>query len=391
MSTSQSTEVTDQVVGKSEAINPKHIIFAAHELGSGFWNARTVLAQAEMDELCESIQTKGLLEDIVVRKIAGNQYQVVVGERRLRCILKLLKSNANCYDLGSGKTKKASQVYSPFTVKVLYHCSDKEASSLSVTENLKRKDLSELEMMQYCQNLEKAKAADGVTPLYSRKDIQDIIGKSASWISQTNSLFNLHPRVRKMLEDGTIGRTVALSFLKADSSKIDEVIDTALKISDAHVNENKNLSDIDAEQAEVDALGAELSVLAVSAAGVSSSEVRGVKAVKQGIDKRLKEALAKSRTAKGRGSRLTAEAINEATDQVAARKGKSSGVTDRGIRVELKKMNLKLASAENGMLEYNDEIVSVRDIQLVMLGLKMAIGEVSERDVLSALLTFNKE
>jgi len=78
---------------------------------------------AEMRSLAESLQTHGLLQPVVVRRV-GDRYQLIAGERRLRAA-----------EL-AGWTDVPAQVI---------EADDRQVAELAIVENLQRKDLNPLE------------------------------------------------------------------------------------------------------------------------------------------------------------------------------------------------------------------------------------------------------
>lgn len=78
---------------------------------------------ADLAELCESIQQHGLLQPVAVRRV-GERYQLVAGERRLRAAIK------------AGWNEVPA---------ILVEADDREVAELAIVENLQRKDLNPLE------------------------------------------------------------------------------------------------------------------------------------------------------------------------------------------------------------------------------------------------------
>ena len=75
--------------------------------------------------------------------------------RPLRSLLWFL-TQAECYDLASGEFMLAEQLYGKIELRVLLQLPDKEASKRSIAKNLKCKDFSEWELMEYCRELDEA-------------------------------------------------------------------------------------------------------------------------------------------------------------------------------------------------------------------------------------------
>lgn len=84
---------------------------------------RVEFDEAEMQSLAESLKEHGLLQPLVVRR-AGDRYQLVAGERRLRAAI------------------QAGWVDVPVTV---VEANDRQMAELAIVENLQRKDLNALE------------------------------------------------------------------------------------------------------------------------------------------------------------------------------------------------------------------------------------------------------
>ncbi len=79
--------------------------------------------EAELDQLADNLETHGLLQPIVVRKV-GERYQIIAGERRFRAATRAGWS------------------------EVAVHCidvDDRQMIELALTENLQRKDLNAIE------------------------------------------------------------------------------------------------------------------------------------------------------------------------------------------------------------------------------------------------------
>jgi ParB family chromosome partitioning protein len=96
---------------------------SVYEIDNNPYQPRKDFDEAEIDQLAESLEQHGLLQPIVVRR-AGERYQLISGERRLRAAIK-----AGWPDL-------------PVFVR---ECDDRQLAELAIVENLQRKDLNPLE------------------------------------------------------------------------------------------------------------------------------------------------------------------------------------------------------------------------------------------------------
>jgi len=87
------------------------------------WQPRTVLADADLEELAASLREHGLVQPVVVRR-RGDRYQLIAGQRRLAAARKL------------GWEKVPARVLD---------VDDRQMSEIAIVENLQRRDLDALE------------------------------------------------------------------------------------------------------------------------------------------------------------------------------------------------------------------------------------------------------
>jgi ParB-like chromosome segregation protein Spo0J len=379
-----------RMTASHEDIDPRELLFAPRNQTALFWNARQKLDPDEMVELKESIRDDGLLEELVVRRLPDRTTQVVCGERRLRSILALIAEEASCYDLLEGEVFPAFKMYDTLRCKVLYNCSDKQASRLSIAENLKRKNLSEWELMEYCRELCMRRSSDG-SQAYGRKDVCDIINRSPTWVSQTMKLYELPEDVKGMLVDETLPRTVALSLLKINQPKVARVLRMALTVAEGDVQEGRARVGREVENLEQRLQEAELSLAGTEVAG-SPKEQKEARQAKGMTDRKLSDARNRQSTAQSRQPRLTGDAISRATDKIeGARKGKSNGMSQKAVRTTVQGLSeLLVKDDETWVSEVVREGQSydARDVRLIALGFQMVLGEITERDVLFVLADF---
>jgi ParB family chromosome partitioning protein len=96
---------------------------SVYEIDNNPYQPRKDFDETEIDHLAESLEQHGLLQPIVVRR-AGERYQLISGERRLRAAIK-----AGWPDV-------------PVFIR---ECDDRQLAELAIVENLQRKDLNPLE------------------------------------------------------------------------------------------------------------------------------------------------------------------------------------------------------------------------------------------------------
>lgn len=145
-------------------------------------------------ELIRSIQEKGILQPIVVRKISEGLYECVAGERRLRAVKKLgLKTI-------------------PAIIKEL---SDEEALLISIMENLQRKDLNPLEVALAYKNLIEKFG-------YTQEEIAERVGKDRATVANFLRLLKLPKEIQEDLlkERLTVGHAKALLSLSEEDLQL---------------------------------------------------------------------------------------------------------------------------------------------------------------------------
>lgn len=366
-----------------QAINPRQICFTERNKGA-FWNARQTLNHQTLASTRESIRTVGLNQPIVVRLLPDKAHELVAGERRLRCILWLLDRNAECYNKETKQMEPAHKVYATVECRVEVDCDDKRASKLSVCENLERENVNELDLMTYCIDLCNLVAEDG-TPVYRRDEVQEVIGRSQGWISQTMSLYDLSDRAKKMLGDGSLPRTTALYLLKLDPDKVDMVLDLAAKMAvGEHVEELEAVLAL-IENTEDELQTADMTIAVASRLGTAEDKSAAVRA-KSLLDKKLEEAEARQVALRERSPRVTQDTLQLAADRIpGARQGKSNALSHKLIRSELDGIRKLLEDGPLMHPNYQRQFED-RDVEIVCRCMDMFLGQAEERTP-QALLT----
>lgn len=140
--------------------------------------------EAEIADLCDSIRSHGFLQPIVVRR-AGDQYQIIAGERRYR----------------------AAQLASWQSVPVqLREVDDRQMAELAIVENVQRKDLNAIEkaasFQRYLQEY-------GCT----QEELASRVNIDRSTVANLIRLLELPAAVKKMVTDGDISQGHARSLL----------------------------------------------------------------------------------------------------------------------------------------------------------------------------------
>ena len=150
---------------------------------------RKTFSEEELTELKNSIESKGLLQPIIVRE-KGGYYEIVAGERRWRAA-----QLAQLHEI-------------PALIKEL---TDIEVLEIAIIENIQRSNLNPYEeALGYKQLLEKFN--------YTQEELASNLGKSRVYITNLTRLLNLPDSVLKFLKDGTITAGHARALIGVDKA-----------------------------------------------------------------------------------------------------------------------------------------------------------------------------
>lgn len=131
---------------------------------------------AALDELAESIATRGVIQPIVVRPAAEGRYQIVAGERRWRA------------------AQKAQLHRIPAIVRDF---SEAETLEIALVENIQREDLNPIEEAQAYRRL-----IDQFD--HSQEALARIVGKSRSHVANLMRLLDLPEDVQTLVMGGRL-------------------------------------------------------------------------------------------------------------------------------------------------------------------------------------------
>lgn len=162
------------------------------------------------DELCslaDSIVQNGLIQPIIVRKAAGNEYMLIAGERRLRAA-----KIAGMRDIQA----------------IITDFSSKESAVIAVLENLQRKDLSVFE---------EAFAVGALTKEWglTQDEAAKKLGMSQSALANKLRILRLTPTEQKLIEENKLTERHARSLLRLNDS------DDRMKVLEAVIKNGLNV------------------------------------------------------------------------------------------------------------------------------------------------------
>jgi len=135
---------------------------------------RTNFNEEALRELAGSIRELGVIQPITVRKMEGNQFQLVSGERRFRA------------------SKLIGLKTVPAYVRI---ANDQEMLEMALVENIQRKDLDPIEVaLSYRQLIEEVKL--------TQEQLSIRVGKNRSTVTNFLRLLKLDPIIQTGIRDG---------------------------------------------------------------------------------------------------------------------------------------------------------------------------------------------
>ncbi|BCW93515.1 MAG: chromosome partitioning protein ParB [Thermoanaerobaculum sp.] len=148
----------------------------------------------DLSELTESIRQRGVLEPLLVRKVASGRYQLVAGERRFHAAVAAGLTEVPCVEMS---------------------LSDQEALEVALVENLQRRDLNPFEEAEGYRTLVEKYG-------YTHEQVAQAVGKSRTSITETLSLLNIPPAIRDLCRHADITAKSKLLII-ARAKSIDEM------------------------------------------------------------------------------------------------------------------------------------------------------------------------
>ncbi|MBB4104110.1 ParB/RepB/Spo0J family partition protein [Allorhizobium borbori] len=170
-------------------------------------NPRRQFNEVELQDLANSIRQHGIVQPVVVRRMPGDAFELIAGERRWR----------------------AAQLAGLTEIPVIIRdVDDRTALEIAIVENVQRSDLNPLEE---ALGYEQLIAEHG----YTQNDLGEIIGKSRSHVANSLRLLKLPDPVRNMLYEGSLsaGHARALVLTSDPSALARKIVDKGMSVRDA--------------------------------------------------------------------------------------------------------------------------------------------------------------
>lgn len=154
-------------------------------LRPGKYQPRTRMDEHSLTQLAESIKAQGIIQPVVVRQLAADDYEIIAGERRWRA------------------AQLAGLAEVPVAIRDI---PDETALAFALIENIQREDLNPLEE---AQGIKRLIEEFGLT----HEQAAHAVGRSRSAVSNLLRLLGLAPVVQSMVMDGKLDMGHARALL----------------------------------------------------------------------------------------------------------------------------------------------------------------------------------
>lgn len=207
----------DALFGAPKAVSDTVSVEKAHKIAISMiqpnrYQPRMEFDESALDELKDSVREFGVLQPLLVRKIADDRYELIAGERRLRA------------------AKMAGLTEVPVDIREF---NNEEIAQIALIENIQRENLNAME---------EAKAYDRLLKEFSltQEAVAQKVGRSRSHIANFLRLLNLAEQVQAYVANGSLSMGQAKPLLALENKD--------LQLEAADYIQSKELSARQAEQ-----------------------------------------------------------------------------------------------------------------------------------------------
>ncbi len=196
--------------GKNEKNLQNFKLINISEIKANKNQPRKDFKKEELEELASSIKSQGVLQPIVVRKKAEQQYEIIAGERRWR----------------------GAQIAGLHEIPVLVkEMTDNEAQEAALIENIQRENLNAVEEARAYKKLIENKNT-------GYDSLSSIVGKSKSHISNMLRLLELDDEILNYIIEGKLSMGHARALIGVPNAKVlaKEIINKKLSVRETEKN-----------------------------------------------------------------------------------------------------------------------------------------------------------
>jgi len=166
----------------------------------------------KMEELKGSIKKHGMIQPIVVRKLA-NGYEIVAGERRL---------------------KAAKEIGLKKIPAIIKNINNEKSLEIALVENIQREDLNPVEQANAFKRL-----VDEFN--LTQQELAEATGKSRALVANTIRLLKLNSEIQKNISEGKISFGHAKLLLSIEDEEVQKAVCDRIIVNDLSVRDTERL------------------------------------------------------------------------------------------------------------------------------------------------------
>lgn len=174
-------------VGEADSL----MMLKVEQLRPGKYQPRSYMDEAALKTLADSIKAQGIMQPILVRQLADEQYEIIAGERRWRA------------------SQRAGLLEVPVLVREI---ADESALAMALIENIQRENLNPLEEAQGIKRLIDEFAM-------THEKAAESVGRSRVAVSNLLRLLTLTDAVQEMLMHGKLDMGHARALVGLDGAQ----------------------------------------------------------------------------------------------------------------------------------------------------------------------------
>ncbi len=174
-------------VGEADSL----MMLKVEQLRPGKYQPRSYMDEAALKTLADSIKAQGIMQPILVRQLADEQYEIIAGERRWRA------------------SQRAGLLEVPVLVREI---ADESALAMALIENIQRENLNPLEEAQGIKRL-----IDEFSMTHEKA--AESVGRSRVAVSNLLRLLTLTDAVQEMLMHGKLDMGHARALVGLDGAQ----------------------------------------------------------------------------------------------------------------------------------------------------------------------------
>lgn len=197
--------------GRGDAGDKKYMECPLEDIVPNQNQPRKLFDKTAIDELAASIEEKGIIQPLLVRKLGGGKFELIAGERRYRA---------------------AQQLHLERVPVVIRETDAQESLELALIENIQRENLNPIEeSLAYKELIAQYQ--------YTQEELARRLGKDRSTIANSLRLLKLPEEVRAYIISGKISMGHARALLGVEEK------DLQIKVAEEIVNNELSVRDIE--------------------------------------------------------------------------------------------------------------------------------------------------